>query len=638
MSSAGTDHPHDTPLPDGPPDWGRHTDFYTFAPETLAQELPQFEIVREVGKGSMGIVYEARVRATGARIALKVLPPSLSLTERALARFWREGRIMARVRHADIVGFLDQGTKGRLHWFAMEFVDGVTLQERLQVGPLPVRQVCQIGVQVARALQFAHDHGVVHRDVKPGNLMLRNETGAPGAEPQMRVAITDFGLARETGTGSMTESGAIVGTPMYMAPELVLGGSNRANTLGDVYALGATLYALVTGHPPFDGPTAQSVLKAVLEHEPRLARTLRRDLPAGVEAIVHKAMERDPGRRYGSAQELAEDLERSLRGERVLARLPGPLARAGRFAARRPLPTLLLLLVVSLSIGAVGLVRERNRSETEQVLAQAERFLALAATTRDEQDRPRPPGERRDLLLAAVASASAAIGRDEGLAGAWFVRAKARHRLHQYDEAIFDLDTAERLTGTATPEILHFRIEALLQQGGSAAMRRLQQDLTSLLRLDSGAHTRTLVAEHLLWFAEPTSGSERHEALARARDVLAPIGDDDPRAAVARARILELEGSAEAALAAMRSARSAHEGDLFVHLQAAAMFDRNGLHDEGAREHEMARLLQPEPGVPPKSTPVDLEGFGKFLGDVDRLMHALDPRPPGTAASPVKKQ
>ena len=623
--STASDNPHSTPAPD----WGRHTDFYTFAPETLAKELPQFEIVREVGKGSMGIVYEARVRATGARIALKVLPPSLSLTERALARFHREGRIMARVKHPDITGFLDQGTKGRLHWFAMEFVDGVTLEERLQVGPLPVRQACQIGISVARALQFAHDHGVVHRDIKPGNLMLRNETGVPGEEPLMHVAITDFGLARETGTGSMTESGAIVGTPMYMAPELVLGGSAQANTLGDVYSLGATLYSLVTGQPPFDGPTAQSVLKALLEHDPPRARSLRRDLPLAVEAIVHKAMERDPVRRYGSAQELAEDLQRHLRGERVLARMPGPLARAGRFAARRPLMTLLLALVVSLSIGAVMLLRERNRSETEQVLAQAERFLALAATSRDEQDRPRSAAERRDLLLAAVASATAAIGRDETLQSAWFARSKAHHRLHQYDEAVFDLDTAERLAGTASPEILHFRIESLRQLGGSDSMRRLEKDLTGLLRLDSGAHTRTLVAEHLLFCAAPTAGIEREVALAHAREVLAPVGDDDPHAAVARARILELADDPEGALAAMRRARAAHEGDLYVHLEAARMFDRNGLHDEGAREHEMARLLQPEPGTTPKSPPVDLDGFGKFLGDVDRLMQALDGKPAG---------
>lgn len=132
------------------PDFGLHRDFYTFDPESLAQQLPAFAIGREVGKGSMGVVYEATVRSTGQRVALKILPPSLTLTEHTLARFLREGRIMARVHHPDIVAFVDQGSTGRLHWFAMEFVDGVTLEERLHIGPLPVRKACRIAATVAR--------------------------------------------------------------------------------------------------------------------------------------------------------------------------------------------------------------------------------------------------------------------------------------------------------------------------------------------------------------------------------------------------------------------------------------------------------------------------------------------------------
>ncbi len=616
---------------DGGPDdadalWGVRQDFYTFSPESLRATLPQFEIVREVGKGSMGIVYEARVRASGERVALKVLPPSLTLSERALARFLREGRIMARVRHPDIVAFHDQGHAGRLHWFAMEFVDGTTLQERLQVGPLPVRQACAIAARVARALHFAHDRGVVHRDLKPGNLMLRADDGGAD-ETAPRVAITDFGLARETGTGSMTESGAIVGTPMYMAPELVLGGSTHASTLADVYSLGATLYALVTGQPPFDGPTAQSVLKAVLEQDPPSPRQLRADLPPAVEAIVGKAMERDPTRRYGSALEMAEDLERHLRGETVTARLPGVWRRAARFARQHPQTVATVSLVLISAFGAIAYVQERRRSAFEQGLAEAERLLATAATSRDEQDRPRPPAERRDLLLAAVAAASSAIVRDGDQPLAWFVRAKAHHRLRQFDEAVHDLDAAERRLGAPTPEVLHFRIDALRQRGDRASLRRLQQDLTTLLELDPGTHTRTLVAEHLLDLAEAASGPERSEVMAAAEGVLAFADPDDPRVAVDRARILELAGDAAGALAAMRTARARHEGDLYVHMQAGAMFQRHGLVAESAREHETARLLQPGGDAPPPP-PVDFDGLGKFLGDVDRLLQALEGGPP----------
>ncbi|MBL8722600.1 MAG: protein kinase [Planctomycetes bacterium] len=638
MSRAG-----DSAVPDGPrPDFGLRTDFYTFAPEDLARDLPQFLIEREVGKGSMGIVYAARLCSSGERIALKILPPSLHLTERTLARFLREGQLLARVQHPDITRFLAQGQSGRLHWFAMEFVDGTTLQERLQVGPLPVRQACAIAARVARALQYAHDQGVVHRDIKPSNLMLRREpeasAGAPPLGDDVRVAITDFGLARETASGSLTDSGAIVGTPMYMAPEQVLGGSAHSNSLGDVYSLGATLYALVTGAPPFDGPTAQSVLKAVLAQDPVPPERLRRDLPAAVAAIIGKAMEREPSRRYGSAQEFAEDLERCLRGERVQARSKGPWRRLRQHAARHPFAASLGTATLILGLGAFWLMAEQQRAALEQELAETARLLAIAATSRDEADRPRPAAERRDLLLKAVASASSALRRDRSQSLAWFLRGKAHLRLLQGEEAVHDLDQAEQRRGSPSAELLQCRIDALRLLGDAAALRRVQHDLATLLQLDPGADTRARIAEYLLDLAAamPVPANERREALQRARVVLAPVPEDDPRSAVLRARLDELSGDVPAAIAAMRLARSRHQGNLFVHLQAAALFDRVGLYDEGAREHEMAAILQPGAPPPAKPTPVDLDGLGNFLGDVDRLMQALTPAEPGVA--PQRRQ
>ncbi|MCB9879796.1 MAG: protein kinase [Planctomycetes bacterium] len=610
--------PGDAPEHDA--EFGLARDFYTFAPESLAQELPDYEVVREVGKGSMGIVYEARDRRNGATVALKILPPSLTLTERALARFLREGRIMSRVRHPDIVGFVDQGRRGRLHWFAMDFVSGTTLEQRLEVGPLPVVTACRIAARVGRALQYAHDHGVVHRDIKPGNLMLRDGDG----DDAQQVAITDFGLARETGTGSMTESGAIVGTPMYMAPEVVLGGTQAATTLADVYSLGATLYALVTGEPPFDGPTAQGVLKAVTEQDPRPARRLRADLPVAVEAIVEKAMARDPAHRYGSALELAEDLERFLAGERVLARRAGPLRRAARYCARRPLMTALFAAVLALSIGALWLVGERHDNELRRGIAETERLLALASTSRDEQDRQRTEAERRDFLLQAVARASASIALDHRAPEPWVLRARAQLRLGHLDRAVLDLDQAEKLADAAAPELLMLRIEALRGIADATAQHRLQQDLTSLLALDQSPRTRTLVADHLLDFAAMATRGERRAALDRVEQVLAPVGDDDARAAVARARRLELEGAKEAAVAAMRRALQQHDGNLYVHLQAAAMFDRNDLTAEGAREHELASRLEPGAGAGQPTAPVDLGGLDRFLRDVGTVLHTLD--------------
>ncbi|GAB4151063.1 MAG: hypothetical protein Fur0037_19790 [Planctomycetota bacterium] len=606
------------------PDFGSRREFYTFAPESLSREIPDYEIVREVGKGSMGIVYEARRRSDGTRVALKVLPPSLTLTERALARFLREGRIMSRVSHPDIVGVLDQGSKGRLHWFVMEFVEGITLQARLEIGPLPVRQACAIASRIGKALQFAHEHGVVHRDVKPGNLMLR---GGPGS---VDVAITDFGLARETGTGSMTESGAIVGTPTFMAPETVLGGTALAGTLADVYSLGATLYSMVTGRPPHEGPTAQSVLKDVLERDPIRPSRLRRDLPPPVEAIVCKALERDPHRRYGTALEFSEDLDRWLAGEKVLARLPSIPARIWRACAQRPLPTALGALVFVLAAGAFALERERSRGAMQAALADAQRCLAQASTTRDEQDRPRSEEERRNLLLAAVAEASKVIRADSSFALAWFVRAKAYHRLRQFSEAVFDLDLAEKLQG-ATPEILHFRIDALRQLGDPGSFARLQQDLRSLLRIDPSPHSRALVAEHLIEIAANGKPEDRAGTLATARDALKGSDPEDARAGVAAARLIEMDGTREDALAAARRLRERFPTDVYVHAQAASMFQRLGAQDEYRRELETLRLLASSPEPVPEAR-LDLEGVADFLKDVNRLLEAMD------HSSPPEKQ
>ena len=635
------------------PDFGQARDFYTFAPESLARELPQFEVIREVGKGSMGIVYEARYRdqkeqpreglrpGGAASVALKVLPPSLTLTERALARFLREGRIMAQVQHPDIVSFVDQGKQGRLHWFAMEFVAGVTLAERLRVGPLPVHKACAIAAKVGRALQFAHDHGVVHRDIKPGNVMLRDAAPAEtmGDLDDPRVAITDFGLARETGTGSMTESGALVGTPMYMAPEMVLGGTNAANTLADVYALGATLYELVTGKPPYDGPTAQGVLKAVTEQNLLPPRRLRRDLPLAVEAIIEKAMSPDPAHRYGSALELAADLDRFLAGERVLARHRGVMRRSLRWCARRPLITFLATAVLLLACGAAILVTERTHNEMQRQLANAERLLALASTSHDAQDRPRSQANRIDLLSQAVAAASAVIANDDDLAIAWFVRGRAHLRLGRYSEAIFDLDTAERLRGSPSPEILHLRIDALRRQGDPVSVRRMQVDLTSLLQIDPSDQTRTLVAELLLDFAGRAKDFERDALTDRVEEILAPVDDDYARAAVARARLLEINDAIPEALASMRTALQEHSGNILVHLEAAKMFARNGLATESQRERALAQRMQAgQEENPTTAAPVvDLDGLKEFLGAVDQVLNSADEGPKTAAPKATKK-
>jgi tetratricopeptide (TPR) repeat protein len=607
------------------PDFGVRSEFYTFAPEALASELPDFEILREVGKGSMGIVYEARRKRDGLRVALKVLPPSLTLTERALARFLREGEVMAKVEHPAIVRVLEHGRQGRLHYFVMEFVEGATLEQRLRIGPLPVQQAAQIAAETARALHFAHEHGIVHRDVKPGNLMLRDDG---------RIAITDFGLARETGTGAMTESGAIVGTPMYMAPEQVLGERGQVGTRSDVYGLGATLYHLVTGRPPFEGPTAQSVLKAVLEHDPPRPSRLRPDLSPALEAITRKAMEKEPFRRYGSALELAEDLEHYLRGERVQARLPSPARLAAREVAKHPLLAVLVLVALVLAFGTAVFWRESRVRAIEANLAAAEWAMAQASLLRDDRSQPRTPKERRQLLNEAIASGYAALALDSSYSRSWFVLSKAHHRLQQWREALHDLDEAERCLGRSSPEILHFRIDTLQQMSDPDSQRRLRSDLVELLTIDPGVHARCLLAEHLLELGSASSGEQRTALFSAAERLLRDNIEPDPRTAVAQADLLWLRGDRRGAERAIRQASREFQGNPLVHSRAAALLVRLGLSEEGAIEASLARMLTPEtesaPGPQPTS-PVDepaADEIARFLVILEPMLPPL-PLPVG---------
>jgi len=609
-------------------DFGARADFYTFAPETLAQELPQFAIQREVGKGSMGVVYEAVRLADGRRVALKILPPSLTLTEHALARFMREGQIMQRIDHPSLCKVLDLGHKARLHYFVMEFVDGLTLDERLRAGPMPIRQAAEIGAQVARALQFAHDHGVVHRDVKPSNVMLcANDAG---------VKITDFGLAREAGTGSMTESGALVGTPMYMAPEQILGERGAVDNRSDVYGLGATLYQLLTGEPPFQGPSTQAVLGQVLSTDPLRPRRLRRDVPPDLEAIVLQALEKDPADRYGSALELAEDLERFLRGERVHARLPGPLKRLWRLALKQPTVAGLVLLILALTIGAGVLWQSLRMRALEADLAGAESALAQAWLTHDDQQRQVTAEERRNLLNRAVAKASDVLARDTSYARAWFVRAKAYHRLQNYAEALHDLNRAAE-TGGLNADLLHFRIDTLRQLGGREAQAELRRDLVRLLDIDGSPTSWAMAVDHLLDLAKHAEGPvDREELLTLAERVLdrAPAEQRSPRAALARATVCELRGDPAGAAEAMRRARSEHRGNAMVHAEAARLYRRLGLSAEASSAASVARALDPaledaplESDFAESAKPMPaIAGaeFRGFLESLELLLDALD--------------
>lgn len=602
-------------------DDARPADASTFAPDVVARELIGFDIRREVGKGSMGIVYEALRRSDGQRVALKVLPPSLTLTKRSLARFVREAELIAKVHHPAFVTVFEHGRQGRLHYFAMEFIDGVTLEARVEAGPLPLREAAAIAVQIARALHFAHERGIVHRDLKPGNVLLR----ADG-----RIAISDFGLARESGTGSMTESGALIGTPLYMAPEQVRG--ERADTRTDVYGLGATLYHLLGGRPPFAGSTA-NVLRAVLDGAPPPLRRARRDVPAALEAITSKAMEKDPSRRYGSALELAEELDRFLAGQRVKARKPGPARRLWRAAMARPLLTGMTAIIIVLAAGAFGLLRDRHLRRLESTLHQAEGRLAHASSL-DESALPRPAAERQDLWREAEALSSSVLADDPDYVQAWVVRARARSALNEHANALADLDEAAQRLDHTPRELLEQRIKTLSELQDAGSQRRLRSDLMHMMNADSGPHTRCLVAGHLLELAAANEADQRADLLSTIGRVLADVSDESPRALVLRARLVELQGNAMFAADLMRHACARFPGSPQVQQLAAQMFARLQLPIESEAATRLARMLDPsliDPAAEARvrgSRELDVADVEGFLGKIDELLQAAAKKKP----------
>jgi tetratricopeptide (TPR) repeat protein len=301
-------------------------------PPELARD---YEILREIGRGGMGIVYEAEQRALRRRVALKVLPASRALSASSVVRFRREAATAAAFDHDNIVKVLASATYGDTHCFAMELIEGETLAEgiaaRRGAGGLPdaaeIRRAVGIAVQVASALQHAHERGVLHRDVKPGNVLLR----ADG-----RAVLTDFGLARDVATPGVTATGDLAGTPHYMAPEQVRGGPEDVDARADLWALGATLYEMVTLSRPFEAATPHDVLRKIDTEEAPDPRRANPGLPGDLVAILQKALERDRGRRYASAADFAADLQAFLEGRPVRARRIGTAGRLWRTVRRAP--------------------------------------------------------------------------------------------------------------------------------------------------------------------------------------------------------------------------------------------------------------------------------------------------------------
>jgi WD40 repeat protein len=349
---------------------------------------PGYEVMRELGRGGMGVVYLARQTALNRTVALKMILAGNHAGEDDLARFLGEAEMAAGLRHPNLVQVHECGRYQGLPFFSLEYVAGGSLAERLQDGPLPPTQAACVVEQVARAMAHAHDQGVVHRDLKPANVLLE-----PGGAPK----VTDFGLARRVASGSgVTATGAVLGTPSYMAPEQAEGKGKQAGPTADVYALGAVLYECLTGRPPFRGPTPLDTLLQVVGNEPVPVRRLQPGVPRDLETICLKCLQKESGKRYATAEALAEDLRRFEAGEPIAARPVGALERGWRWCRRNPLvaallgtvaATMLLAAVVSAGFAVQAeqaRKKEAARAETE---AQAKRDAERQKQDADEARR-----------------------------------------------------------------------------------------------------------------------------------------------------------------------------------------------------------------------------------------------------------
>jgi hypothetical protein len=300
------------------------------SPETPVQ-LGDFRIVREIGRGGMGVVYEAEQLSLKRKVALKVLRFGAVADPDVMQRFQREAETVARLHHTNIVPVFAVGCEHGVHYYAMQFIDGrslaAVLQESRTAGqPFRPTAIAGWGCQAAEALAYAHRQGVIHRDVKPSNLIL---------EGQGTIWLTDFGLAKRLDTVNLTLSGILLGTPRYMSPEQASALKQAIDHRTDIYNLGATLYELATGRPVFDGDTPQAVISQILHAEPVAPRQLRPGLPRDLETIILKCLAKEPGHRYETAQALADDLQAFQEGRAIKARRANLIERSVRWIRKQ---------------------------------------------------------------------------------------------------------------------------------------------------------------------------------------------------------------------------------------------------------------------------------------------------------------
>lgn len=513
-------------------------------------EVPNYEILDELGRGGMSVVYLAEDRRLQRRVAIKVLLDRQLARRDDLVRFEAEARTLARLQHPNIVQVYEIGMHQGLLYCVLEYASGGSLDWYLRGRPQLPRLAAQVAVVLAEAMQAAHDQGIIHRDLKPSNVLVARKTDGPAQtiaglshRSLDRIAlpdglkISDFGLAKQLDRASdLTKDGMIVGTPNYMSPEQAAGRNDLTGKHSDVYALGAILYEMLTGRPPFVGPTAVETIMLVQTTDPLPPRTLQPKVPRDLETICLKALRKVPAERYASAADLAADLRRWLEGRPILARPTSRGERFVRWCRRNPAvaglsATLLLTLLVALAVVTVlYLLADRRRliAETAQAeavqariaaekaqrqeRANAERLDAFRTFLQDDffgqfdPDQLGSEAKMRDALLRAIERIGPRFANQPELEA--YVRDQIGYRLFAmslYKEAHAQQRRAwelyQKVLGQDHPDTLHIRrnlAETLTASGqydeAEQLLRAVLADWERLQGADSLQATKTLAS------------------------------------------------------------------------------------------------------------------------------------------------
>ena len=373
-------------------------------PASLAAEriryFGDYEILEEIARGGMGVVFKARQVSLNRVVAIKMILSGQLASPENVERFHTEAEAAAKLDHPGIVPIYEVGQHEGQHYFSMGYVEGQSLSARVTEGPLPAREAAEIVRAIAQAVQYAHDQGVIHRDLKPGNILL-DRLGKP--------RITDFGLAKLTESGSdLTGTGQILGTPGYMPPEQAAAQVSAVGRLSDIYSLGAILYCLLTGRPPFQAASAIETLRQVQEQDPLAPRQLNPAIPLDLDTIALKCLEKSPTRRYASAQQVADELGRFADGRPIVARPIGTTARLVRWCRRKPAVAALSaasIVATAIAIGVLLVSRAAVNSALNDKIAAFEKLQIEERKVREALAAKTAALEREQMALLGQQSA-----------------------------------------------------------------------------------------------------------------------------------------------------------------------------------------------------------------------------------------